>query len=201
MLTGRSDSREIKWLSHIESAQVTRVNDNPFGQVSSGELVITGPLKVLHFRDKKLEAHPRSDILQNCPYSTDIFLDTHPSIDEQISNWNQQIMSILQYTAYPAIGAAPAGGRDVFFMPFRILDWDYNNWDYEVPLLQGLLLLPCCTETPGTYQRVGLLAVSAHAQRATFEGGIWPFQAKTRILDSRLYQSIWSNGDCTVRIV
>lgn len=85
-------------------------------------------------------------------------------------------------------------------MPLRIMDYEYCNRDYDTPLLQGLILLPC-TNIRGTYRRVGLLTTSEQIAWDAFKGGQWLFQSETRISDRRLYQSTWPKGEYTITIV
>jgi len=46
------------------------------------------------------------------------------------------------YRSTPISGKAVADVSDVFYMPFRTMDEDASNVDYEMPMLKGLLLLP-----------------------------------------------------------
>ncbi|KAK5725340.1 hypothetical protein LTR15_003525 [Elasticomyces elasticus] len=161
-LTGRRDLDEIKWLARIESCEIKTITPNSFGQVASGSLVITGPLVVSKVtEDKRPEPTTRGDVLKACKHGADIFWDSKESYERFGS---RSYSAIWNYRTYRAAHGASNYGDDVFFVPIRIMDYDYNNWDYESPMLQGLLLLPC-VEARGTYRRVGQLTLSAHQEK------------------------------------
>ncbi|KAK4163275.1 HET-domain-containing protein [Cladorrhinum sp. PSN259] len=197
------DSDMIEWLSRIQSVQVSNTTDKPFGQVSSGSLVITGPLKVLNITKDTTNMQPKPDILSDallvsCHQDVDIFWDTKES-HEKFANKRDAIWQYKTYRAAPPRHRPSSG--DVFFMPLRIMNYDHCSWDYEFPMLQGLLLLPC-PGTRGTYRRIGQLTVSEHKATDEFlKGEKWPFQSRTEILDNRLYQSVGADGEYTIQIV
>jgi hypothetical protein len=71
---------------------------------------------------------------------------------------------VWRYSTYgstPISGKAVANVLDVLYMPFRTMDEDASNVDYEMPMLKGLLLLPKGNK-PGEYRRVGQFEISEH---------------------------------------
>lgn len=200
LLTGRRELSEIKWLARVESVRVKTITPDLFGQVASGSLVITGPLGVLKVTENKSpKPNMPGDVLEACDHSADIFWDSKDLHKRFGGERTSAIWSYKTYHAAPARNAS-SYGDDVFVMPLRIMDYDYFNYDYEAPMLQGLLLLPCA-DAQGTYRRVGQLTISAHAHREAFEGGKWPLQSKTKIVSPRLYQSAWENGEYNISVV
>jgi hypothetical protein len=135
LLTGRRELSEIKWLARIESVRVKTITPDLFGQVASGSLVITGPLGVLKVtEDKSPKSNMRGDVLEACDHGADIFWDSKEFHERFGSKRTSAIWNYKTYHAAPARNAS-SYGDDVFFMPIRIMDYDYYNYDYEVPML------------------------------------------------------------------
>ncbi|KAK5674383.1 hypothetical protein LTS10_012967 [Elasticomyces elasticus] len=187
---------EIEWLARVVSCETKTITPNLFGQVASGSLVVSGPLIVLKVtEDKYPRPNMRRDVLEACKHGADIFWDSKESHERFGRKSTSPIWNYRTYHAGPA-----GNGDDVFFMPFRIMQYDYLICDWEAPMLNGLLLLPC-TEARGTYQRVGQLTISGHRERDAFEEEKRPLQSGTEITDHRLYQSALKNGEYTITIV
>ncbi|KAK4955314.1 hypothetical protein LTR10_007509 [Elasticomyces elasticus] len=184
---------ELKWLSRVVSCKVESITSDQFGQVSSGSLVVTGPLKVLKLG--RPETFSQDLTRETRDYETEIFWDTK----ELQERFNREISnSVWEYKIYHA---APACNvlSDVFFMPVRLMDHAYLG-DDQAPMLQGLLLLPCA-DTRGTYQRVGQLTLFAQQEPTAFEEGRQPLQSGTEVMDHRYYQSALGHGEYTIVIV
>jgi len=154
----------------MESVQVRTVTDNLFGQVTSGSLLITGPLGVLNItKEKTPNPKIRRDVLEACDHHADTPWETK---ETQAPFGNISLskceFAVWQYKTYLLLGHWQSD-RDVFFIPVRMMYYDYYKHDYEAPMLQGLLLLPS-TDARGTYQRVGQLTAFD-----AFKGGKRPF--------------------------
>ncbi|KAK4888739.1 hypothetical protein LTR27_012386 [Elasticomyces elasticus] len=196
---------EIKWLARIESCNVKTITPNLFGQVASGSLVITGPLVVLKVtEDEDPEPEVCDDMLEACGHGhevdgADIFWDSkelHGLFGDKRRH------SVWKYKTYHAAPACDTSsyGEDMFFMPIRLMDYDYNQWNYEAPMLQGLLLLPC-PGVRGTYQRIGHLTLSEHQMREALNTWKRLLGSGTKIVDRRFYRSALKNGEYTISIV
>jgi hypothetical protein len=84
----------------------------------------------------------------------------------------------------------------VFYMPFRTMDEDASNVDYEMPMLKGLLLLPKGNKR-GEYRRIGQFEISEH----WWSNSIAPFTNPTKILSPKRYVSAGKGGQYTIIIV
>ncbi|KAK5692195.1 hypothetical protein LTR17_025486 [Elasticomyces elasticus] len=191
---------EIEWLARIESCNVETITPDPFGQVASGSLVISGPLVVLKISDYKPPKPRRGGgLLEACDHRPDIFWDSQEFHEQFGSKRTHAIWKYKVYRAGPTRSTS-SYGDNIFFMPIRIMHHDYMAEEYESPMLCGLLLLPC-TRTRGTYRRVGQLTLSSQNHQKAFEEGERPLQSGTEITDRRLYQSVHENGEYTIVIV
>src|SRR3954471_22708865 len=72
-----------QWLCCINSVRVQTTTDNPFGQVASGTLCISGPLKVLHITNGN---EPKPDTqathLGDPQSGVDLFWNTKDLLDQ-----------------------------------------------------------------------------------------------------------------------
>ncbi|KAK5704437.1 hypothetical protein LTR97_003455 [Elasticomyces elasticus] len=196
---------DIKWLARIESCKVKTITPNLFGQVASGSLVITGPLVVLKLSvDEEPEPEVCGDMLEACGRGNevdgaDIFWD---SLELYELFGNKRRHSAWKYKIYHAAPTHDTSsyGEDMFFMPIRLMDYNYNQWDYEAPMLQGLLLLPC-PGVRGTYQRIGHLTLSEHQMPEALNKWQRILRSGTKIADRKFFQSALKNGEYTIVIV
>ncbi len=87
---------------------------------------------------------------------------------------------------------------DVFYLPFRLMDYNVVGQELERPKLSGLLLLPTKKKN-GEFRRVGHFELDGGLDGDI--SSLTPFTNETAILDGRYYVSKEQNGDYTITVI
>jgi hypothetical protein len=85
---------------------------------------------------------------------------------------------------------------DVFYLPVRIMHADPYTYDYERPMLTGLLLLPTGKKN-GQFRRVGVYELSEFS----VENGIAPLINTTQQINPTYFVSRGKNYKYTIEII
>jgi hypothetical protein len=209
---------KVTWFVRVVDVEVKPVDNDEFSQISSGRLTVTGLLGVVRIktdRDETPVPGHSDGVLVHVDRNMSISWDTQevrrmfdPSTSreqtdvgefEYLTGPPSSETIVWRYSTYGStliLGMAVADVPDVFYMPFRTMDEDASNVDYEMPMLKGLLLLPKGNK-PGEYRRVGQFRISEH----WWHNSIAPFTNPTKILSPKCYVSVSKGGQYTITIV
>lgn len=199
---------DITWLAKVGDASVQLAETGTFGQVKAGSMNLTGRLGVFRI-DKENSSNPISrngDIIPtkrwvHASWDTkevqDIF--AKPGHNTDLPGYE---VYLWRYSSYRTGKRSneDLDPLDVFYMPVRIMEADPNGYDYERPMLTGLLLLPT-GKRKGEYRRVGQFELSEHDIRSEDGESIESLTETTRISDNRFFVSRRKNGEYTICVV
>ncbi|KAL7755761.1 hypothetical protein ACKLNR_014288 [Fusarium oxysporum f. sp. zingiberi] len=184
----RGIAGDITWMAKVDGVSVRPAKTGKYGHALSGILALTGRLGV--FRIVKNE--PENSVNVNGSLGS-----KRPWIQ---ASWDTQELAekfgaseprtyVQHHSTYGTEKGTRRGMHplDIFFAPVRVMDADPDRYDYEQPMLTGLLLLPTGNKK-GTFRRVGQFELSGHWKRPHEEA--FEYLAKsTVLLDNRLYLS------------
>lgn len=191
----------MTWFTHVDDAAVKLTDTGSFGQVRSGLVTLTGRLGVFRIDHDKTDTTPGGngafDIKKR-------WIKASWDTTEIMDNFGKSgDTDVWRYTTYGISSEAPPHALDVFYMPFRIMEADPDEYDYERPMLTGVLLLPVGDRRRGIFRRVGQFEMSEFWDRPeeTGESLIDVLSEPTSIVDSRFYVSRRKKSTYTICIV
>jgi hypothetical protein len=193
---------KITWLARVDRVSVQLASTEPFGQVKSGLLTLTGHLGVFRIKQSGHDAAP-SDVAGNLD-PTDLQIsaswDTKdPSLPQSSSPRTLDLnLAIWRYTTYHGLNRSTNPLIDVFYMPVRLMDADANEADYEAPVVTGLLLTPLGGRN-GYYRRIGQFELAEQwlPRGQTVEA----MTRSTGIADRRFFVEKHKRGKYTICVV
>lgn len=106
--------------------------------------------------------------------------------------------AVWKYSCYGSSSdsGAKVDSMDLFYMPFRIMRYDPDGYDYDTPMLTGLLLGPT-GKRKGEYQRLGQFEMAEY----WVEKSVRSLVVATEILDEQVYVSKHDEGRYTIRVI
>lgn len=195
----------IEWFCEVDAVAVEPAEPSEglvepeYGQFQSGTLTLTGRLSVLRLpRDGTDRPGSRIGKL----HEEERHIRAHWDLLETQEMYGLQtiVTAVWKYSTYGTPGDIPATAHvdpmDVFYMPFRIMDWDPDGRDYDGLMLTGLLLRPTGSRQ-GEYCRIGQFEMSEH----WVEKSVRPLVDTTEILDEHLFVSRGREGRYIITVV
>lgn len=189
----------------MDDANIDIGETGKFGAVKSGNLTLTGHLGVFRI-EKEDQQHSHRGNIQLSPEELRvlIFWDTK-EIQTRVTSCQKAPANggtwIKRYSAFHYNDEAynsTLGVSDIFYMPFRVMDADYFGFDYEDPVLTGMLLLPV-DGRDGFYQRIGQYEIP---ERWLEKGeSLEPMTRSTEIMDKRYFLKKHKHDRYTICVV
>ncbi len=193
-------------MAKVDHASIQLAETGKYGQARSGILTMTGRLGVLRIVKDVPESSTKSGVNQDA--------NRGPEKERQwfSASWDTQELAerfgspgFYTYVQHHSTYGTGKGARgtlhplDVFFVPVRVMDSDPDDYDYEQPMLTGLLLLPTGNKK-GTFRRIGQFELSGHWIRPHEEAFEY-LSKSTVLLENRWYVSKHKGGQYTICIV
>jgi hypothetical protein len=191
----------VTWFTHVDDATVQLADTGSFGQVRSGIVTLTGRLGVFRIDRDKTESEPAGNGTFDL---TKRWISASWDTTEIMANFGKSgETDVWRYITYGISSEAPLHALDVFYMPFRIMEADPDENDYERPMLTGVLLLPVGDGRRGVFRRVGQYEMSEFWDRPEDEGEslIEVLSESTSIADGRFYVARRKKRTYTIYIV
>lgn len=199
-----NDRGKLQWHARLLDVSARPANGDKFGQICSGEVVITGFLGVLHIGPQgdaeQPSPHPNSGVLEQTRTRPKLFWDNTELEDRFTSSGDT---FVWRYSVYGSKMSKKKGRKgvlkpsDVFFLPIRTMG-EHEGWEWDDDTLTGLLLLPTM-QARGQYRRAGVLRISHHW--AGREGSIPQFMKPTKIWSPDFHERVGEKGWYIISIV
>ena len=196
--TSDREPGQVDWLAKINGVEVKLATSAEFGQVSSGTLSLTGPIGVL--RLEKEGSQPPSSDDENIIHERRWVL-THWDTKELEERYGpSQYTGAWRYSTYGSSNRIKhvSNCLDVFYMPFRTMDFCEDGDDWEWPKFAALLLLPTGKKR-GQYRRVGQLECLSRQGERAWSGSA--LKNKTKIQNPSFYVMEHKSGEYEITIV
>lgn len=197
----------------MDDVSVQLASAGKFGQVQSGLLMVTGHLGVFRIDKENKEDLPVDANGTLFPTKRSIAASWDTKELEATSSVYSVNTNLWRYSTYgdsngkgkgkdkgKGSGGKTANALDVFYMPFRVMDADANEADYEMPMLTGLLLSPT-GKGKGVYRRIGQLELSEQWHTASKENSLEAMTESTNILDQRFFTAKHKRGQYSICII
>lgn len=205
LLTTDRFTPTVTWFAQVDQASTSLATKELFGQVRSGVVILTGHLGVMRIvKDEVDGADNLNGTLVDDTGTLEASWDTWEMVEQfnksGIHSWDT---SFRRYSTYRPISGSAASlhSSDVFFVPVRKMKADHHDWDYEVPVLTGLFLLPTGSKN-GYYKRVGQFEFSERVvQRDEADKVFDHLTRSTGLTDPRYFVSKQKRGRYTIAIV
>ena len=183
----------------MDDASVQLAETGKFGQAKSGFLTLTGRLGVFRI-DKENQDHPVSGNGNLIRTKRWVLASWDTQELEAALRGSVRNINLWRYSTYGngKDSSGSSNSLDVFYMPFRVMEADAGGYDYEMPMVTGLLLSPTGKQK-GLYRRIGQFELSQ--QWLSKEESIEPMTESTSILDKRFFVSKHKRGQYTICIV